>query len=270
MLVMMENKGYSQVIGNPAVPYINMLVERYGAATDSYALAHPSLPNYLAIVSGSNQGVTDDGDPSTHSFSGTETLADQLAAQGVSEKAYAEDLPPDPRTNAGLYAVRHVPWLYFPRTRIALGDASHMVADLEASDPPGFVWYTPNLTNDGHTGVPTDTVTQQLADSESFLSSFVPRVQTTEWYKSGGVLVIEWDEADGSDTSGVNGSMGGHVPTIVVSAALAAHPEQQSAPVDTLGVLRSIEDNYRLTHLGGAADPRNGNIDGLLAATVSP
>jgi hypothetical protein len=266
---MMENKSYSQVIGNPGVPYINMLAHRYGSATNSYALLHPSLPNYLAIVSGSNQEVTDDNDPSAHSFSGTETLADQLAGRGISEKAYAENLPPDPRTNAGLYAVRHVPWLYFPGTRISLTDASQVVADLDNTNPPAFVWYTPNLTNDGHTGVPTDTVNQQLADSEAFLSSFVPLVQTTGWYKSGGVIVIEWDEAEGSDTSGVNASRGGHVPTIVVSAILASHPRRQSEPVDTLGVLRSIEDAYRLPHLGGAADPKCGNIDGLVAPVPS-
>ncbi|MDR3649080.1 MAG: hypothetical protein P4L20_08320, partial [Acidimicrobiales bacterium] len=56
MVVMMENEGSGQIIGNPAVPFINSLASTYGSATESYAIAHPSLPNYLDIVSGSTQG----------------------------------------------------------------------------------------------------------------------------------------------------------------------------------------------------------------------
>jgi hypothetical protein len=224
------------------------------------------LPNYLDIVSGSNQGVTDDNDPSSYSFAGTQTLADQLAAAGISEKAYAENLPADPSHDSGLYAVRHVPWEYFPGTKIALANASTMTADLNAANPPDFVWYTPNLTDDEHTGIPVNTMTQQLADGESFLSSFVPSVQATAWYKAGGIIIIQWDEAEGSDTSGLNGGAGGHIPTIVVSEALKARPQQDSTPVDTVGVLHSIEVAYGLTYLGGAADAANGNIDALLNA----
>ena len=266
MVVMMENKNYSEVIGNPAQQYVDSLAADYGSATHSYALAHPSLPNYLDIVSGSNQGVTDDNDPSSHSFAGTQTLADQLSTAGIPEKAYAENLPGDPSRDSGLYAVRHVPWEYFPGTKIALADASSLTADLNGANPPDFVWYTPNLTNDEHTGVPVDTVTQQLADGESFLSSFVPSVQATAWYKAGGIIIIQWDEAEDSDTSGLNGGAGGHIATIVVNDALKAHPQQDSTPVDTVGVLRSIEDAYGLAHLGNAADAANGNIDTLLNA----
>jgi len=266
MVVMMENKNYSEVIGNPAQPYVNSLAADYGSATNSYALAHPSLPNYLDIVSGSNQGVTDDNDPSSHSFAGTQTLADQLSTAGIPEKAYAENLPGDPSRDSGLYAVRHVPWEYFPGTTIALADASSLTADLNGANPPDFVWYTPNLTNDEHTGVPVDTVTQQLADGESFLSSFVPSVQATAWYKAGGIIIIQWDEAEDSDTLGLNGGAGGHIATIVVNDALKAHPQKDSTPVDTVGVLRSIEDAYGLAHLGNAADAANGNIDTLLNA----
>ena len=215
-------------------------------------------------MSGSNHGVTDDNDPSSHSFPGTQTLADQLAAAGISEIAYAENLPSDPSHDAGLYAVRHLPWEYFPGTSITLANASTMTSDLNGADQPDFVWYTPNLTDDEHTGVPVDTVAQQLADGETFLSKLVPSVQATVWYKAGGIIIIEWDEAEDSDTSGLNGGAGGHIPTIVVSSALKAHPQQDPTPVDTAGILRSIETDYGLSYLGGAADAANGNIDSLL------
>ena len=65
---MMENEGATNIIGNPALPYVTSLANDYGSATQSYALTHPSLPNYLDIISGSNQGVTDDNPPSDHSF----------------------------------------------------------------------------------------------------------------------------------------------------------------------------------------------------------
>ena len=71
-------------------------------------------------------------------------------------------------------------------------------------------------------------------------------MQSTAWYKSGGQIIIEWDEALDSDTSGIDGGSGGHVPTIVVSSALKASPQHDSAPVDTVGILRSIEDTYGL------------------------
>ena len=178
--------------------------------------------------------------------------------------AYAESLPAHPTEDAGLYAVRHNPWEYFPHAKITVASASAMTADLDARNPPDFVWYTPNLTDDGHTGVPTDTLAHELADTEAFLSTFIPAVQATSWYKADGQIIIEWDEALDSDTSGINGGQGGHVPTIVVSDALKASPLHDATPVDTAGILRSIEDRFGLRHLATAANPANGNIDALL------
>ena len=118
MVVMMENEGATQIIGNPAVPFINSLASTYGSATDSYAVGHPSLPNYLDIVSGSTQGVTVDQPPSSGSYAGVTTLADQLSGAGFSETAFAENLPADPTNDSGLYDVDHFPWVYFPGTKI--------------------------------------------------------------------------------------------------------------------------------------------------------
>jgi len=271
MVVMMENEGASNIVGNPALPYVTSLATDYGSATRSYALAHPSLPNYLAIVSGSNQGVTQDQPPSSGTFPHVATLADQLAAAGFSEKAYAENLPPDPTVDSGLYAVRHNPWEYFPDAKITVADASTLTTDLDSPDPPDFVWYTPNLTDDGHTGVPTDTAAHELADTEAFLSRFIPAVQATAWYSAGGQIIIDWDEALDSDTSGLNGGSGGHIPTIVVSNSLKTKPVQDATPVDTVGILRSLEDTFGLPYLAGAADAANGTIDSLLNAnSASP
>ncbi len=261
MIVMMENKGFSEVIGQADQPYTNNLANTYGLATQSYAFGHPSLPNYLDIVSGSNQGVTDDGPPSSHKFPSAQTLADQLVAARFSVKAYAENLPPDPANNSGEYAVRHVPWEYFPGARIGVADASSIVGDLNAANAPDFVWYTPNLINDEHDGT--------AQQGEAFLSKLIPEVQSTSWYRSGGRIIVEWDESD-ADNSGVNGSGGGHIVTIVVSDSLRTAPKRDSIPVNSAGILRSVEDAFGLAHLGAARDAANGNIDALLGATPGP
>lgn len=255
MVVMMENKNASQVVGQSDEPYTNSLASTYGLATNSYAFGHPSLPNYLDIASGSNQGVTDDNPPSSHDFPDAVTLADQLVDAGFSAKAYAENLPSDPRVNVGEYAVRHVPWEYFPNAKISVVDASSLIGDLNGADAPDFVWYTPNLIDDEHDGT--------VEQGDAFLSRLVPQVQSTSWYRAGGVIIVEWDESD-SDNTGISGSGGGHIPTIVVSAALKAHPEHDPTPVDTAGILGSIEDAYGLGHLGNAGAPTNGDIDSLL------
>jgi hypothetical protein len=255
MIVMMENKNYSQVIGQGSQPYTNYLASHYGLATKSYAFGHPSLPNYLTIVSGSNQGVTDDNPPSSHSFPSVRTVADQLVAAGFSARAFAENLPADPTNDSGNYAVRHVPWEYFPNTSISVSDASNLTSALNSSNPPDFVWYTPNVIDDEHDGT--------VQQGDAFLSSFIPNVQGTSWYKAGGQIIVTWDESS-SDNSGINGGDGGRVPTIVVSAANAAGPSQDSSSVDTAGILHSVEDRYGLSHLGGSS--ADGTIDALLAA----
>jgi phosphatidylinositol-3-phosphatase len=255
MVVMMENKNYDQVIGEASQPYTNSLAREYGLATRSYSFGHPSLPNYLDLVSGSNQGVTDDNPPSSHSFPGVPTLADQLVTAGVRVKAYAENLPADPERDTGDYAVRHFPWVYFPTTRMPFADASTMLADLNSPDVPDFVWYTPNLINDEHDG--------SVQQGDAFLARLVPQVQATDWYRSGGRIIIEWDESD-NDNSGINCTGGGHVPTIVVSEALRAGPITQTSPVDTTGILASMEDVYGVSRLAGAAGPGHGNISALL------
>src|SRR6202035_927299 len=100
--------------------------------------------------------------------------------------------------------------------------------------------------------------------SEAFLSSFIPSVQATAWYKSGGQIIVTWDESrnDSSDVSGGQ-SGGGHVPTIVVSRDIKAFPRQHSGNVSTAGILHSIEHLYQVSYLGSASVAANGNIDSL-------
>ena len=253
MVVVMENASTSSVLGNTQMPYVNSLASNYGLATESYGLAHPSLPDYLALVSGSNQGVTADLTPATTGIFAAPTLATQLTAAGFTVKAYAENLPASPSADAGEYAVRHFPWAYFTSPP-AIADSTSLMGDLNSANPPDFVWYTPNLIDDQHDGTP--------AQADAFLSTFITAVQSTSWYATGGQIIIEYDEGADSDTTGINGGNGGHVVTIVVSWATRLSPKQSAVPVDTIGILHSIEDVYGLAHLGGSS--ADGGLGGLL------
>ena len=108
----MENHSYADIIGNRAAPFINELARRGALFTHSSAIAHPSEPNYLALFSGSTQGVTDDGCPNRFT---APNLAASLIRAGKTFAGYAEDLP-DPGSlvcSAGDYARKHVPWADF-------------------------------------------------------------------------------------------------------------------------------------------------------------
>ena len=86
-LIMMENHGFSQVIDNPSAPYINYLAQTDNLATNYYAIAHPSLNNYLEIVGGSNFGVQSDNGPDWHNF---------YCVNNLASKTVNTDNPPSP------------------------------------------------------------------------------------------------------------------------------------------------------------------------------
>src|SRR3989454_10936042 len=105
-----ENHDYADVIGNPAMPYLNRLAKEYGLATQYYANTHPSIGNYFMLTVGDT--VTNNND-----FSGLVTddnIVRQLLAAGKTWKSYAEDLPSIGYTGdgPGLYARRHNPLSY--------------------------------------------------------------------------------------------------------------------------------------------------------------
>jgi hypothetical protein len=74
-VIMMENHGYNQIIGNPSAPFMNLYAQRVNAATNYFAVAHPSLTNYLEVVGGSNFGVLNDNSPDWHNATCTTNLA---------------------------------------------------------------------------------------------------------------------------------------------------------------------------------------------------
>ena len=112
IVVVFENKDRADVVGSTAAPTFNSLGRRYAELVGYRAVAHPSLPNYLALVSGSTHGIHDD---CTDCVVNAVSLADTLALAHRTWKTYAEGLPSPGFTGAGsgTYAKKHDPFLYF-------------------------------------------------------------------------------------------------------------------------------------------------------------
>jgi hypothetical protein len=259
VVVVMENAESGEVIGSAAAPYTNSLVGVYGLASESYAVAHPSLPNYLALTSGSTNGVSSD---CTDCHVRAQNIVDQLEAAHVSWKAYLEDAPSPCFRGAesGGYAKKHNPFIYYDdiasspaRCRRLVGFAQ-LAADLRRGQLPTYVWITPNLCDDGHDcGV---------AAADRFLARTLPAV--IRELGPHGFLVLTWDEGS-SDLGCCGGAAhGGHVATIVIGPDVR-RGARDNAPVDHYGVLGTIEDALRLPALAGAADPRSGRLTSLFA-----
>src|SRR5215469_11512192 len=117
VIVVMENKNYGDIIGRPdEAPYLNSLAAGGATFSNSFAATHPSQPNYLALFSGSTQGVTSDNCP--QNFKNVPNLGAELITSGRSFAGYAESMPSAGYTGCGTYLslgyVRaHNPWVDF-------------------------------------------------------------------------------------------------------------------------------------------------------------
>ena len=225
-VIVLENRSYSQVAGSG---YIGDLVAKYGVATNYHGVSHPSLPNYLAMTSGTTWGVADDG---WHNLPAG-GLGAELTGAGVDWRAYMEGMGADCYRNGNGYALKHDPFAYYggqcpsqvvPFTRFA-SDMSGTV--------PRFVWITPNLCHDGH-DCPN-------ADVNAWLAQTVPTILSSDAWKNNGVLFITYDEGEDSANS---------VLTMVVRANQANQRSDNS--YDHYSLLASIEDLLGVPRLGDA------------------
>src|SRR6266571_4336044 len=116
VVVVFENHEAKEVLGTGDAPTFDALAKRYAVIDDYQAITHPSLPNYLALVSGSTQGITDD---CTDCTAPGRSLADTLEAAKKTWKTHAEGIPSPGFTGpmSGRYAKKHDPFIYFPSLR---------------------------------------------------------------------------------------------------------------------------------------------------------
>lgn len=236
--VVMENHSYDQIIGNTSsAPYINSLAQQYGSATNMQAESHPSLPNYIAMTSGSTQGITDDSNPASHPLS-VENIFHQLA--GGRSRSLEESMPSNCyKSNASPYAVRHNPEAYYTnlgsdcaRYDVPLGPAP----DLSAA----FTFITPNVCHDMHSNSCSGSA-DPILQGDQWLRGFVPKLLATPQYRAGNtVIFITWDEGRGSN----------QIPTLVLSPT-TSHVRSSTA-FTHYSMLRTTEEILGLPLIGGA------------------
>jgi hypothetical protein len=150
VVVMMENHSYSDVIGNASAPFINSLGDSGALFTQSFALTHPSQPNYIALFSGSTQGIGSDTCPNTI---GGSSLGGQLLTSGRTFAGYSESLPQMGFSGctSGSYARKHAPWVNFTSLPASTNRPfSVFPSNYDALPTVSFV--IPNLENDMHDG----------------------------------------------------------------------------------------------------------------------
>lgn len=265
-VILMENKEYDEVIGSSQAPYINELARTYSSASRYYAISHPSLPNYLALASGSTQGITDDCPDCSFDV---KNLADQLDEKRKSWRSYAEDMP-SPCYNGGfgppsgaqgrpLYVRKHNPWMYFksvsgnPQRCNQVVPLTQFSADLQSNRLPDYSWIAPNMMHDMHDG--------SIKDGDTWLASFVPRILDSPAWKDNGAIFLVWDE--GSGDGGCCGyAKGGRTPAIVVSP-LGRRGYQSNVSYTHYSLLRTIEEAWGTGLLGGAGDSQTRSMTDL-------
>ena len=242
IVIVFENHEAQDVLGSGSAPSFDALGRRYASLTQYFGVSHPSLPNYLTLVSGSTQGVTTD---CTECVVRARNLADTLDAAGKTWKTYAEGLPAPGFTGAyaGRYAKKHDPFLYFrdivssPTRLRSVVPLSRFQADLRANALPNFALVVPDLCHDMH-DCPVGTGDRWLS---GFLRPLLGSAQL-----AGSAVFVVFDEG----STGSHG--GGHVPALVLGPLVRAG-STDPAVLDHTSLLRTIEDAWHLPLLGASA-----------------
>jgi hypothetical protein len=242
LVIVFENETRDAVLGSGRAPYFDLLAKRYATLDGYRGITHPSLPNYLALVSGSTQGITT---TCTSCTTPGRSLADTLEAGGRTRKTYAEGLP-RPGWNGPAYrryVKRHVPFLYFSRvlSRPArlrrVVPLAHLSRDLAAKRVPDFSLVVPDLCHDMH-DCPVEV-------GDAWLRRFLPPLLRHALLANAVVFVV-FDETDTADA---------RIPGLAVGP-LVRPGSHFLPPLTHYGLLRTIEDAWGLRRLGASAKAR--------------
>jgi len=268
---MEENQNYNSIVGSSNAPYINgTLIAEGSLATDTSALTHPSVNNYLGDMSGQlydtvppavGSAVTDTCTPSNGGCSTNAwNLFDGLQSAGKTWATYEEDMPSACYTayQSGNYVERHNPAPYFDQIRDnparCADDKPYtaLATDLKSTaTTPTFSFITPNLQDDMHDG----TVNQ----ADTWLKNNLPTVfDSPAWKTQHSLLILTEDENDGTG--------GNLVPLLFVSSDGSVPAGHKDATAYTqYDTLRTVEDCLGVTP-GGPGDKAGRDETGMFGS----
>jgi hypothetical protein len=275
-----ENHTYEQIIGNPAAPNLNRLAASYSLATSYYGVAHPSEPNYVALVGGSSYGIRDDAPFASHTID-QPSLADQIEQVGLSWKGYFQSLPAPgftgicaPSGSDCLYASKHNGFLNFRHVQTNLAELQKLVPDtqlgqdLQSGRLPTFALIVPDLCHDMH-GANCSSLSPGaggrcddsclVAQADTYAGMLVDEITGAPfWQQGNNAIVIVWDEDDSGGNAGCCGASpgGGHVPLIVITSH-AARALQDGTPANHFSLLQTVQQALGLGCLQHTCDTAN-------------
>jgi phosphatidylinositol-3-phosphatase len=224
VVVIEENRGYAQIMDKPD-SYIQALTKRGMLMTNSHALTHPSQPNYLALFSGSLQGI--DSNICPLQFSG-DNLATALADKGLSFKSFAQSLPAtgDTRCSSGAYMRKHNPVVNWQGTRLdAIANQTFNDFPQDFSRLPTVSFVIPDQDNDMHDG--------SFYTADEWLKTHI--APYIEWaFKHNSLLILTWDEDSGREDN--------HILTLLIGPMVKTGINDQY--INHYSVLRTLLDFY--------------------------
>ncbi|KAI8336118.1 phosphoesterase family-domain-containing protein [Chlamydoabsidia padenii] len=242
VIVVLANANYDDAIKDS---YLSTLAEKHNGLTltNHKALTHPSQANYVGMISGSTSGIHLDFNSN---IDDRKSVVDLLEEKKISWKAYQEGYPTDGKCHTdsaiGLYRRKHNPFMSFtnisgnPTRCSKIATASQLDQDIRDNNVPQFVFYTPNMKNNGR-----DT---DLKTASHWLSSFLePRLKQDAFSKNT-LFVITWDEQE------TVVSLHNHVMTVLLGSMVRRSSLTDGVPYDHYSILKTIQNNWDLPSLG--------------------
>jgi hypothetical protein len=242
VMVIEENHSYSQITDSPDAPYINRLAAQGAVFTQSFGVSYPSQPNYLALFSGSTQGITDNSCP--HIFT-TPNLGHALLAAELTFAGYSEDLPSVGSLicSVGLYARKHNPWVNWQDSVAnglpATANVPMTSFPTDYTTLPTVSVIVPNQVNDMHNGKNPEAIQTGDRWLQEHLAAYVQWAQ-----QHNSLLIVTWDEDNKKENN--------RIATLFVGPMVQVGRYDQG--ITHYNVLRTIEDLYGLPHSGASTD----------------
>ena len=276
-LIYMENKGVNDIVGSPNAPYINSLISHNGYADNYYALGHPSEPNYIRIMGGSDFGI--DYNPTSAGINAP-NLMQEMDQAGISWAGYEQSMPtPGDLVSSGNYDVNELPFAQFSyvhdNTPAYLQEhllpLTQLSTDLaKPSSFPEFTWIAANEANNGEGPVNTlggaaQFVATQFTDhqynvpaADQFVQQEVSAIEHSQTWldpTQKDAIIVTFDE-DNNNLSLGFGNEGNNVPMIIVpnggavtSGGMESGPFTTDAYYNEYSLMTTIEDTLHLAPL---------------------
>jgi hypothetical protein len=245
VICILENHGYSQIIGSSAAPFINSLATNNASFGSSYALTHPSQPNYIMFFSGANQGVINDNLPSGTPWT-TANLGGSLINAGLTFGAYSQGLPAvgSTVTTSGQYARKHAPWVDWQGTGTnqvpSTCNQPFTSFPSNYSTLPKVSFVIPDMDHDMHNGSNPATITTGDTWVQTNLSGYIT------WANShNSLFILTFDEDENSASTN-------QIVTIF-SGQMVQPGYYHTITYNHYNILRTIEDMYGLPFAGASS-----------------